>query len=55
MNTVPLAPGTGTGVRFIRYSMISTQVTDVGGVCPGPFSGCNFMDSTELAVYGAAA
>jgi len=55
LNTVPLAAGSGTGVKFIRYTMISTQVGDLGGTCPGAFSGCNFMDSTELAVYGAPA
>ena len=38
--------------RYVRYTMISTQVEDVAGTCPGNFSGCDFMDSTELAVYG---
>jgi extracellular elastinolytic metalloproteinase len=52
---VPLAAGSGTGVKFIKYTMIGTQVGDLGGTCPGAFSGCNFMDSTELAVYGAPA
>jgi extracellular elastinolytic metalloproteinase len=55
VNSLPLAPGTGTKVLFIRYTMISTQVADLGGNCPGPFSGCDFMDSTELAAYGAPA
>ena len=55
LTTVPLAAGTGNAVKAIRYSMISTQVADLGGTCPGAFSGCDFMDSTELAVYGAAA
>ena len=49
--SVPLPAGT-TGVRFVRFTMISTQVEDLGGTCPGNFSGCDFMDSTELAVYG---
>jgi hypothetical protein len=52
---IPLAPGSTAGVRFVRYTMISTQVADIGGACPGPFSGCDFMDSTELAIYGAPA
>jgi hypothetical protein len=52
--TIPLDAGTA-GVRFVKYTMISTQVADIGGVCPGAFSGCDFMDSVELAVYGAAA
>jgi extracellular elastinolytic metalloproteinase len=53
--TVPLAAGSGAGVRFIRYTMISTQVKDLGGTCPGAFDGCNFMDSTEVGVYGKPA
>ena len=52
-NTVPLAAGSASGVKFIKYTMIGTQVVDLGGTCPGAFSGCDFMDSTELAVYGA--
>jgi hypothetical protein len=35
--------------------MLSTQVADLGGTCPGAYSGCQFMDSTELGVYGAPA
>jgi hypothetical protein len=52
MNSVPLAAGSTANVKFVRYTMISTQVADLGGTCPGPFGGCDFMDSTELAVYG---
>jgi hypothetical protein len=55
INSVPLAAGSGTGVRYIRYTMLSTQVADLGGTCPGNFGGCNFMDSTELGVYGVPA
>ncbi|HET8658136.1 MAG TPA: carboxypeptidase regulatory-like domain-containing protein, partial [Micromonosporaceae bacterium] len=50
-HAVPLAGGTA-GVRFLRYTMLSTQVVDLGGACPGPFSGCFFVDSVELGVYG---
>ena len=50
--SVPLAAGSTAGVQFVRYTMIGTQVGDLGGTCPGNFSGCDFMDSTELAVYG---
>ena len=52
-NTIPLAAGSTAGVKFVRYTMIGTQVADLGGTCPGPFSGCDFMDSTELEVFGA--
>jgi extracellular elastinolytic metalloproteinase len=55
---VPLAAGTGTGVQFIRFTMLTTQGQDAG-LCPvgqpPTVSGCVFMDSTELAVYGAPA
>ena len=50
--SVPLAGGSTTDVAFVRFTMIGTQVVDLGGTCPGNFSGCDFMDSTELAVYG---
>ena len=50
-HAVPLVGGTA-GVRFLRYTMLSTQVVDLGGTCPGPFSGCLFVDSVELGVYG---
>jgi extracellular elastinolytic metalloproteinase len=52
-NPVPLAAGSTAGVRYIRYTMLSTQVADLGGTCPGAFSGCDWVDTTELAVYGA--
>jgi extracellular elastinolytic metalloproteinase len=52
VNSVPLAAGSGTGIQYVRYTMLSTQVADLGGTCPGNYSGCNFMDSTELGVYG---
>jgi len=55
VNSVPLAAGSGTNVQYVRYTMLSTQVADLGGTCPGNFSGCQFMDSTELGVYGAPA
>jgi hypothetical protein len=53
VNTVPLAAGSTGNVQYVRYIMRSTQVADLGGTCPGPYSGCEFMDSTELGVYGA--
>jgi hypothetical protein len=53
MNSVPLSAGTTTGVQFVRYTILGTQVADAGGTCPGAFSGCQFVDSVELAVYGS--
>jgi hypothetical protein len=54
MNVVPLSAGSTSGVRFVRYTMLGTQVTEEGGTCPGDFSGCAFVDTVEIAVYGAA-
>ncbi|GAA5024477.1 M36 family metallopeptidase [Actinopolymorpha pittospori] len=51
MNVVPLSAGTAD-VRFVRYTMLGTQLAESGGTCPGNFSGCEFVDSVELAVYG---
>ncbi|MEU4242330.1 M36 family metallopeptidase [Actinoplanes sp. NPDC026619] len=53
MNAVPLSAGT-TGVRFVRYTMLGTQVADEGGTCPGEFTGCSYVDTVEVGVYGAA-
>jgi extracellular elastinolytic metalloproteinase len=53
MNSVPLAPGSTTGVRYVRYTILSTQVADYGRTCPADdLSGCSFVDTVELAVYG---
>ncbi|WP_250030465.1 M36 family metallopeptidase [Paractinoplanes maris] len=55
---VALAAGTGDGIQFVRYTMLTTQGQDAG-LCPvgqpPAASGCVFQDSTELAVYGPAA
>jgi extracellular elastinolytic metalloproteinase len=50
----PVAPnaGTGTGVNFVRFTMINPQLN--GAACPGPASGCLFLDMSELEVYGLA-
>ena len=51
--TVALAAGSGDDVAFVRYTMLTSQAQDAG-LCPAAVSGCEFLDSTELAVYGAA-
>jgi extracellular elastinolytic metalloproteinase len=55
---IALAAGSGDGVGFIRYTMLTSQAQDAGQ-CPAgqppTVSGCVFLDSTELAVYGAPA
>jgi len=52
LTAVALRSGTGNGVRAIRYTMLNPQVGSA--VCtPQPTaSGCLFLDSSELAVYG---
>ena len=53
LNTVLPTAG-ASGVRFVRFTMISPQVP--GGsanACPGPFAGCAYMGMTELVVHGA--
>ena len=55
---VALAAGTGTGVGYVRYTMLTTQAQDAGQ-CPvgqpPTVSGCVYLDSTELSLYGSAA
>ena len=54
LNTVTPAAGANAGVRFVRFTMIAPQVFQLPGAsCPGPFSGCDFMDMSELEVYGS--
>ena len=53
LNSVSLAGGTTTGVTFIRFTMLSPQLPgDPATLCPGAFSGCQFLDMSELEVYG---
>ncbi|HEX5199533.1 MAG TPA: M36 family metallopeptidase [Actinoplanes sp.] len=55
---VALAAGTGDGIGYVRFTMLTSQGQDAG-LCPAgqppTVSGCVFLDSTELAVYGPAA
>ncbi len=55
MHAVALTAGSA-GVQYIRYTMKGTQVGEAGGNpadCPAAgFSGCVYVDSVELAVYG---
>ena len=48
---VPVTAG-GTNVGYIRYTMVNSQA-QAAGLCPAPISGCTFLDSTELAIYGS--
>ncbi len=52
---VTLDAGTGNGVRYIRYTMLTTQGQDAEPCFPGTSNlGCYLMGTTELSVYGKA-
>jgi extracellular elastinolytic metalloproteinase len=45
---------TMTGVQYVRFTMVSPQVPDFSTNCPdGAFGGCQFMDMSELEVFGS--
>jgi hypothetical protein len=52
MNDVTLS-GATAAVTDIRFTMVTPQVFQLG-TCPGAFSGCDFMDMTEIAAYWTA-
>ena len=45
--------GVTVATRAAGLSVAMVESRDLGGTCPGAFSGCDFMDSTELEVFGA--
>ena len=54
LNSLEPAPGTGTAVTDVRFTMLSNQTPDFETNCPdGNYSGCQFTDLTELAVFGS--
>jgi extracellular elastinolytic metalloproteinase len=57
LNSVPLTAGTTTGINYVRFTMVSPQLPGPAStVCPtGSFSGCLFMDMSEMEVYGTPA
>jgi hypothetical protein len=54
LNPVPLTAG-GSNVRFIKFTMVAPQVDRAADCAELAFSGCIFMDMTEIEVYGAPA
>ncbi|WP_236718071.1 M36 family metallopeptidase [Actinoplanes sp. TFC3] len=54
MNELTLTPGSTAGVRYLRYTILGTQVADEGVSCPGNYSGCYYVDTVEVGVYGSA-
>ena len=57
LNPLTVAAGTGDAVTYVKFTMIRPQVPgDFATMCEGGgFAGCEFMDMTELAVYGQPA
>jgi len=53
LNSIAPTGTSGQGVRAVRFTMLSPQVFDLGDSCPGGFSGCTYMDMSELEVYGS--
>jgi hypothetical protein len=54
LNIVNPGAGTGANVNYVRFTMVNPQLPgDPAVLCPGPFSGCQFLDMSELEVYGA--
>ena len=54
---VPLTPTTGTnGIQFVKITILGNQVPDYATNCPnGAYDGCQYVDLTELEVYGVPA
>jgi hypothetical protein len=56
LNSVSLNAGTTAAVTHVRFTMLNPQLPgDPATLCPGLFSGCQFMDLSELEVYGTPA
>lgn len=54
MNAVQLAAGSTSAVRYLRYTILGTQVAEEGATCPDLFTGCIYVDTIEIGVYGNA-
>ncbi|NMO53340.1 hypothetical protein HH310_19370 [Actinoplanes sp. TBRC 11911] len=53
---ITLAAGTGNAIGFVRYTEVTSQAQAAGQCATDPGqSGCLFVDSAELSVYGTAA
>jgi len=49
LNSLPMLPGAGGNVHYVRFSMLSPQLpVAYPELCPGPYSGCYFMDMSEI-------
>jgi len=53
MAEVPLA-ATTPAVRYLRYTMLGTQIAEEGVTCPDDYTGCYYVNTAEMGVYGAA-
>ena len=56
LNQVTLNGGTTANVTDVRFTMVAPQVFQrsdyPANPCPGPYSGCDFIDVTEIEVFG---
>jgi hypothetical protein len=52
LNKVTLAGGSATNVSYVRFTMVNPQLASPCTSNPGQ-SGCAFLDSAEVAVYGS--
>ena len=57
LNLITPSAGSAAGVQYVRFTMINPQVPgDFATTCAGGgYSGCAFMDMSELEVYGTPA
>ena len=57
LNSLTPAAGTGSAVTFVRFTMVNPQVPgDFATTCAaGGYTGCDYMDMSELEVYGSSA
>jgi len=54
LNSVPLTAGQ-SNVQYVKLWLRGTQVPGGLASCPGPYSGCDFMDMSDIEVYGTSA
>ena len=53
--TITPAGMTGQGIQFVKFWMLTPQAVTQNAGCPGSgVSGCLFLDSSEVEVFGAA-
>jgi hypothetical protein len=54
LNVIPMNAGTGDNVQYVKFWIGSPNIPGGLTSCPGPLSGCQFMDVAEIEVHGTA-